>query len=201
MSDQSQQGSKIGKLLGVLVALIVLAVGLSVTGVLKPFDRSYDATLTGKVTIDGTLADHGKISFFPTDGNEVFVGMIESDGTYVVVPGRPNPVDSEEGGINSGEYAVTAQINAFVAKEDLSEWDAPRTPGKSLIAAKYSRKAKSDLKVNVKPGPNTFDIKLEGPDEGLASEEETSIDETDSENADQINSDEAEGEESTVDQD
>ena len=186
MTDQTGQGSKTGKLFMVLVALVAVAAGLRLTGVLNPSKTSYDATVTGTVTIDGTPADRGKVSFFPADGSLVFVGMIESDGKYVAVPGRVDPADSEKGGIDAGEYAVTVQINDYLADEglgdeDLGEWDAPRKAGKSLIASKYSSKGSSGLRFTVKPGANTFKIELVGPDEELAAEDDSTSGDTESE--------------------
>ena len=210
----SDQFSKTGKLLGVLVALVLVLAGLRLSGVFGPWVASYDATLTGKVSIDGVHADRGMVSFFPADGSLVFIGKIESDGTYKVVPGRAQSVESEQGGIDSGEYSVAVNIGAALTEDDLIDTNAPRRQVKSLIASEYSSKATSGLKFTVKPGPNTYNIELEGPGEETVKEEESSAvetvsdettpaeslpPETDSDEANEIKSDKAESEDATFD--
>ena len=179
----TEQTSKTGKLFGALVALVVVAAVLRLTGVLGTSEPSYDATVSGKVTIDGAPADRGKISFFTPDMSVVYVGKIESNGTYKVVPGRPHSVDPEQGGIASGEYAVAVSINVALTTEDVIDENAPRRLAKSLIASKYNSTATSGLQYTVKPGPNTINIELEGPDEATEASEESSAVEAESDSA------------------
>ena len=172
----SEQKSKTGLLLAILLVLLIIGVIGWQSGL---FDSSpsYDATVTGTVSIEGVLAKEGKVSFFPAGGGLPSAGMIKSDGTYSMRTGKDKPAEPDGPTMTSGEYIVTVFINAAPQQSAEGNDGAPPRPGPSLIAAKYGSKDLSDLKYTVKPGPNSIVLDLEGPEQDPGNEVDTAGDE------------------------
>jgi len=99
--------------------------------------------VSGKVTMpDGSPAKGGSVIFEQQSSKPIScIGVIKPDGTYSV------EVDESNSGAPEGTYKVT------VVMDDES--------GKSLVNAKYTSVESTPLTFTVKPGSNTFDIKLE----------------------------------------
>jgi hypothetical protein len=163
MGTMEEQKNRTGLLLGILLLLLIIAAVVWQTGLLGDPLPTFDATVTGKVTIDGSPANRGTVTFFPADGSLPSTGAIEADGTYVVRTGRGDIKDPTGPAIHSGEYTITAFINAPPTGEDVVGEGGPPRPGPSLIAAKYRNKTTSGLQVTIKPGSNQIDLTLEGP--------------------------------------
>jgi hypothetical protein len=113
-----------------------------------PAGKDGKAVVKGTVTIGGSLANSGQVTF--TIGNESLSGMIDPQGNYSVV------------GLTPGEAKVTVT--------NLSIPTAPITPGmpgaenvvtKPIpIPAKYGNVETSGLTFTVKKGENTYNIEL-----------------------------------------
>lgn len=116
----------------------------------------YDATLSGKVTLDGEPLTTGRVSLVPSGEGKVASASIKSDGTYQVIT-------TGEAGMVPGQYGVS--VRAFApGKPDPN--GGPPMPGKALIPNRYGSGKTSGLSVDIQSGENTYDIVLEsGGDE------------------------------------
>ena len=113
-----------------------------------------DATVTGKVTVDGRDAPIGEVTFYPADGDPARPtprGMIARDGSYSLKVGAKT-------GLPAGDYKVGVQV-----------MDTPPPPkGHAPPAAiplsprRYGDPKTSGLEFTVKPGANTIDLPLKG---------------------------------------
>ena len=100
------------------------------------------APVTGTVTLDGQPLATATISFSTPNG-QVSVGGLDGGGRYELRYSGPYK------GAAIGPNTVSIS----------SRTDNPMGPNwKDPIPAKYNKK--SELKVDVKPGPNTFDFEL-----------------------------------------
>jgi hypothetical protein len=113
---------------------------------------AYDATVLGKVTIDGKIVSNGTVAFQPVAGGPAAYARIETDGAYVVRTGR-------EKGLPTGEYQVTVTANEPAATLQ-TEKGGPPPPGKAITPAWYRTKDTSGLKFTVTPGSNKIDLEL-----------------------------------------
>jgi hypothetical protein len=113
---------------------------------------AYDASVTGKVTMNGQVVPNGTVSFSPVAGGPAAYGMIEQSGEYVIRTGR-------EEGLPAGEYQVTVTANE-PAKTLQTADGGPPPPGKALTPAWYRTKDTSGLKFTVESGSNTIDLPL-----------------------------------------
>lgn len=115
---------------------------------------AYEATLSGKVTVNGTAVPTGQV-LLQSDSNagKVFIGRIEKDGTYRVVAAEGSV------GIEPGNYKI-----AIVA-EETSAMDAQgKSTTKNYLSKKYADASSSGLTVNITKAKNTKDFALDGPD-------------------------------------
>lgn len=111
----------------------------------------YDASVQGKVTLDGNVVPTGAISFIPTHQGPQAYAMIDSSGNYKVYTGR-------EAGIPSGEYGVA--IVAREASTTMSAGNGPPPPGKAITPRWYASADTSGLKFTVEPGSNDINLEL-----------------------------------------
>ncbi|TWT75678.1 hypothetical protein Pla123a_31880 [Posidoniimonas polymericola] len=113
---------------------------------------SYDATVSGSVSLDGEPLKSGTISFFPVADGPTAYARIEPTGQYELRTGR-------EAGLAPGEYQVTV-----VAREqrELAANDAggPPPPGKQLTPNHYRDRKTSGLAYTIEPGHNQIDLDL-----------------------------------------
>jgi hypothetical protein len=124
-----------------LVALMISLTGCGGT---------YDATVSGIITLDGKPLPRGTVCFNPdTDGPSAY-GLIQSDGKYTLATGR-------EEGLPSGAYTVTVVANEQSVEKTPG---ATPTPGKPISPAVYRNKNSSPLKYNLEAGSNQIDIPL-----------------------------------------
>jgi hypothetical protein len=65
---------------------------------------TYDASVSGIVTLDGAPVPRGMVSYQPVSGGPAAYAPIQENGEYVVRTGREN-------GLPSGEYDVTVTAN------------------------------------------------------------------------------------------
>jgi hypothetical protein len=121
-----------------------------------------DSSVQGTVTIDGVLADHGTVAFYPAGGGPPAYGNIAKNGSYSVRVGQGNLRNEDASRIHSGEYIVTVVVNTPAQNGETLGEAGPPKPGPRMTAAKYATKDSSPMHVTVKPGPNIVPLELEG---------------------------------------
>ena len=123
---------------------------------------SGNAIVQGTVTIDGVLATHGTVTFFPQPDGPVAIGQIHSDGSYSLRTGLGNPTKPDSAKIQAGDYVATVMVMGDPVEGAASAEGGPPLAGPRLTALKYADKQTSGLEFSVKPGRNVFVLKLEG---------------------------------------
>lgn len=113
---------------------------------------TYDATVSGVVSLDGNPVPRGTVAFIPAASGPPAFAPIESSGAYTVKTGR-------EAGLPAGEYHVTVTANEAPTTQQ-SATGGPPPPGKPLTPAWYRSKESSGLKFTVAPGNNEINIEL-----------------------------------------
>jgi hypothetical protein len=113
---------------------------------------AYDASVSGKVTMNGQAVPNGTVAFSPVAGGPAAYGRIEESGNYEIRTGR-------EAGLPAGDYQVTVTANE-PAKTLQTEKGGPPPPGKAITPAWYRTKDTSGLKFTVEAGSNTIDLPL-----------------------------------------
>lgn len=125
---------------------LVLLVGIG------SFGCSSDmASVSGLVTLDDKPLNTGSVAFHPVNGGPAATGTIDGDGHYSLVVGAGERLPP-------GDYIATV-VATEPPKEPANPSSAP-APGKPITPVKYGDVAKSDLKVTVKTGSNSLDLKL-----------------------------------------
>lgn len=107
--------------------------------------------LQGAVTFDGTPVKDATIQLHSAKTGEGFSAKLDVGGKYTF-----------ESPVTTGEYRV-AIIPAFVPPVAGAGGKTPpseKPPERKDIPERYRTTTKSDLKVDVKTGDNTFDAKL-----------------------------------------
>lgn len=111
-----------------------------------------EATVSGKVTLDGAVVFPGRITFAPSDIKQApAVGKLETDGSYSLSTNRIE-------GALAGEYRVA--IQSYEAVKGLKPGERHYGPTPALVPEKYLQVATSGLSYTVEPGSNTIDIEL-----------------------------------------
>jgi hypothetical protein len=129
--------------------------------------HTYDAVVTGTVTINGELAKAGLVTFHPlVDGKDgkVAIGRIHPDGSYSLRTGQGDLRQVDGGTVVPGDYIVTVSITAPPAEGSRIAEGGPSIAGPSLVAAKYGSKETSDLKRTVVAGNQIIVLELEPAD-------------------------------------
>lgn len=118
--------------------------------------------VTGKVTLSGQPLPDAMVTFSPTaEGATSGVGKTDSEGNYTLT------FAADVEGAQEGENVV--RISTY--REANPDADPPQPAVPEKVPAKYN--VKTELKVEVKPGSNTFDFPLEpGPVIQPSSEED-----------------------------
>jgi hypothetical protein len=143
--------------------LLIAAALLAASGGCGGASAKYDANVQGTVTIDGELAPGGTVTFTPVEKGPTAVGTIASDGSYALRIGQGDVGSPDSSEIPSGKYVVTAMITGSSPPADSAPAGAPPPAGPKMIADKYGSRATSDLKFEVKKGPNIIVLALDGP--------------------------------------
>lgn len=141
--------------------LMILFVGLASTFLgCNPSDQPELGQVTGTITLDGKPLTGVAVVFQPDNGRPAR-GVTDAEGKYELVyirqtkgtkvgPNRVEVAPSEEG--EETEEAEPGDGDTQTASKK------PKS-GKPSVPARYN--TKSELKVDVKSGPNTFDFQLE----------------------------------------
>ena len=108
---------------------------------------SYDATISGTVTMDGSPLTKGTVSFHPTAGGPVATGTIQSDGAFEVQTATTE-------GLSPGEYKVTVVATDPPPPSPTGE----ELPGILLTAPEFGRLDTTPLTYTVEAGANSFEI-------------------------------------------
>jgi hypothetical protein len=143
-------------------ASVIVAVAFLAPGCQRAAN-TFDATVQGAVTIDGELAPRGTVTFHPQKSGTPSSGPIHSDGSYSIRTGQGDLSNPDGGTIRSGEYVVTVTVTAAPSESEAVPEGGPPSAGARLMADKYAARETSDLKADVKAGPNVIDFKLDGP--------------------------------------
>lgn len=115
-------------------------------------------TLSGIITLDGkplgaTEGVRVTIMFYPEGGGAPAGALADANGRYILSTGQQE-------GIAEGRYV--AIISATESTPSASPGGEPQK--RVITPARYADPKQSGLAVDVKPGSNTFDLKLEsGP--------------------------------------
>ena len=110
------------------------------------------AQVSGTVTLDGQPLTTGMVSFYPDGGNGTPAnGSIDASGRYSVSTGT-------DAGLAPGKYiAIVVATKDPPQPYDKTGAEIPPIP---ITPGKYSSSTTSDLRFDVKPGPNTIPLSL-----------------------------------------
>jgi hypothetical protein len=109
-----------------------------------------EATVSGRVTLDGQPVAQGTVAFEPQDGGMLAQGMLDADGNYELMTNQKH-------GLTPGKYR--AKVLARERSPDPPDGSLP-PPGTLLVPVKYTRADTSGLTYDVSPGRNDIDISL-----------------------------------------
>jgi hypothetical protein len=112
----------------------------------------YDASVSGKVSLDGNVVPRGTVAYQSVSGGPAAYGIIEQDGSYTIWTGR-------EEGLPSGEYQVTVTATEPPTSEKSAK-GGPPPPGKMITPIWYRTKETSGLKYTVESGGNEINLDL-----------------------------------------
>ena len=162
-------------------AFFGLGIGLLTFG-LAGCGRSYDATVSGMVTLDGELIRTGTVAFVPVGEGTPAYGHIRSDGSFVMQIGQGDEDDPDAGGIMPGKYRVSV-VSREPAPDGIGERGGPPEPGRLLTPARYGDVATSGLEFEAQRGKNVLPIELTSDTSGEDVADAESISAADSDGA------------------
>ncbi|QEG36566.1 hypothetical protein [Bythopirellula goksoeyrii] len=145
-----------------LVRLTPLLLGLIFIASCADNTHVGNAIVQGTVTVDGTLAPRGQVTFYPEKQGPVATGPIHSDGSFSLRIGQGNMTRPDESKIYSGNYTAAVIVSEPADKSTSVAEGGPPLAGPRLSATKYTKPETSGLEFSVKPGRNVFAIELEG---------------------------------------
>jgi hypothetical protein len=134
-------GCKSVSSLFLLSALFVTSVGCG---------RNNFGTVEGIVSLDGKVLDGGSVSFSPVAEGPLSFGDIAPDGLY-----RLHTATIE--GTVPGKYIATVSCRRGRPSPGMS---ISEVEALEKVPVRYCNKSTSDLRFDVKPGRNIFDLKL-----------------------------------------
>ena len=129
---------------------MILLVSACLLGFTSGCGVSYDATVTGTVTMNGAPLTKGTVSFHPVSDGPVATGTIQSDGSFAVKT-------ATEEGLSPGEYKVTV----VATDPPPPSTDGEELPGVLLTAPEFGRLDATPLRFTVEPGANSFEISVD----------------------------------------
>ena len=124
---------------GLAFVVAVCAMGLAIAGCGRS-DLPELGRVQGNVTLDGKPVPNAAVGFYPQSGGRQALSIIDQDGKYDLIFVH---------GVNGAKTGMN-EVTVF--------WPDGSEPTVA-IPAKYNKD--SQLKFEVKPGKNTFDIKME----------------------------------------
>lgn len=111
----------------------------------------YDASVSGRVTLDGEPLSRGTVAFVPVEDGPPAYGRIDASSNYIVRTGR-------EEGLPSGDYRVTVVANEPPPVEN--DRGGPPPAGKPITPPWYRSHETSGLEFSVERGSNEIDLRL-----------------------------------------
>jgi hypothetical protein len=116
------------------------------------YNRKPTHPVQGKVLMDGAAIAGAKIAFYLTDEEKkrmTYTGdaLTQADGAFTISSYEAND------GAPIGDYAVTVVLRE-------PPFDAAGNPGPNRLPAKYAAPKTTDLRLQVKSGPNDFTVNL-----------------------------------------
>lgn len=133
----------------------VAAIGLGaffVAAVIGCSGSKYDASVSGKVTIDGEPVGPGEIIFASSNRTaQPPTGKIDAYGNYSLTTGG-------EAGLVPASYAVS--VKAYKVQAGAGPGVRLATPSEPQFPPKYLSAKTSGLEYDVAPGSNTINIEL-----------------------------------------
>lgn len=129
-----------------------LCIALGFVSAIGGCGGTYESTVSGIVTLDGTPLNRGRVTFYPTTSGPPCIGRIDEQGHYELSTGR-------EVGLPPGEYAVTVVANE-PPKQSKSDRGGPPPAGKLITPPWYKTKQQSGLQELVEPGSNEIELAL-----------------------------------------
>ena len=117
---------------------------------------SSQCTVTGNLSFNGQPVQDGSIRFFPVEGTDGHGAVAKiQNGQYAI---------TSESNLRSGKYVVqitaTRKTGRTIKPKEVMPGDSgsPSEEEVQIIPAKYN--LKSELRVDLQPGPNSYDQKL-----------------------------------------
>lgn len=114
--------------------------------------NSGEATVTGSVTLDGSIVPGANITFIPSAGGTQAYAMSDASGNYEVYTGQLP-------GLKPGEYQVALVARQKPTIEKTEAGGAPPS-GAAITPKWYSRADTSGLSFQVQPGSNEINLEL-----------------------------------------
>src|SRR5438874_7455269 len=126
-----------------------LSVGLFCLVPLLGCGAGAGASVSGKVTLDGSPLDDATITFVPTVGGQ-------RQAAWTMIKGGQYAIAAKDG-LGTRQFRV--EIRALrTLSEKTNQNDPTLVPAKEIVPGKYN--SKSELVVDIKPGANTADFEL-----------------------------------------
>jgi hypothetical protein len=134
-------------------------------GAPKTFDAAAQATITGKVTLDGSkpVPLDSTITFYCAEKAATATAKVDALGSYSIkaqekaigVPGgrykiTVRPAEATPAQVGTDDYKKSMMSGATAAKQEI----------KSDIPSKFNALDTTPIVLEIKPGPNTIDIDL-----------------------------------------
>lgn len=136
--------------LQVMSVVVCLSACLLSVGCGTPGDRPELGDVTGTVTMDGKPLPNAMVYFWPKEGGRTSRAKTDSDGYYDLVY-KGNAMGAK---IGMCEVRVTTMLE----EETDDKGKVIQKAQEETVPAKYNDE--TELTFDVKPGSNTFDIKL-----------------------------------------
>lgn len=111
-----------------------------------------EATVSGLVTLDGSIVPNANISFIPSGGGTQAYAVSDASGNYEVYTGQ-------QPGLKPGEYRISLIARDKPAIEKTEDGGAP-PPGRALTPKWYGSPATSGLSFQIRPGANEINLEL-----------------------------------------
>jgi hypothetical protein len=112
--------------------------------------RDTFAKVEGNVTLDGKNLEGGSVTFSPVATGPLSFGTIASDGSFHLQTASTQ-------GVLPGQYVATVSWRRGQPTMGMSEKDIE---GLEKVPVRYCKTETSDLRFDVKPGINSFDLKM-----------------------------------------
>jgi hypothetical protein len=108
------------------------------------------SSVEGTVQLDGKELDGGSVTFYPVNTGPVSYGDISSGGAFHLRT-------ASHDGVIPGQYVATVSYRSGHPSPTMT---IKEVEALEKVPIRYCTKERSDLRVEVKPGKNTVDLKM-----------------------------------------